>query len=468
MDKELKFPEGFYWGGAASAPQTEGAALEDGKKESVWDFWYKTEPERFFDNVGPTIASDFYKQYKDDIKTLKSIGFNSYRTSISWARLIPDGVGEVNKKAVDFYNSVIDEMIANGLEPFMNLYHFDMPMAIMEQGGLESRAFIDGYANYAKTCFELFGDRVKMWFTFNEPIVPVECGYLANYHLPAVVDFKRAVQAAYNTCIANARAVQEFRKANLEEAMIGVILNLSPSYPRSNSKEDLNASHIADLFLNRSFLDPLVHGEFPQDLINIISACDLMPTMVAGDLELLKNYTVDMLGVNYYQPRRVKAKEEAVEYSKLIGKKDLNMEDFFDFYEMPGRKMNPYRGWEIYEEGIYDIMTNIKENYNNLPTYISENGMGVQNEERFLVNGQIQDDYRIEFVGEHLRYLHKAIEEGANCFGYHMWTAIDNWSWLNAYKNRYGFVSIDLATQKRTVKKSGEWFKELATTNTLR
>lgn len=459
MTITYQFPEGFWWGSATSATQIEGAAAEDGKGMNIWDYWYKSEPNRFFDNVGPETASDFYHRYKEDIRMMKEIGHNSFRFSISWSRLIPDGNGEVNPEAVTFYNNVIDELLANGIEPFVNLFHFDMPLEMQQAGGWENREVIDAYAQYAEQCFKSFGNRVSKWFTFNEPIVPVEAGYLYDMHYPNVVDAKRAFQVAYNTMIAHAKAVKVFRQHEIK-GTIGIILNLTPSYPRSDNPADLRASRIADLFFNRSFLDPAVLGEYPQELIDLLKERGHLPQTEKGDAELLKSNRVDMLGVNYYQPRRVKAKEY------LPNPYGPFMPDwFFDVYEMPGRKMNPYRGWEIYEKGIYDIMINLKENYGNIETFISENGMGVQNEERFIENGEIQDDYRIDFIREHLKWLHQTIEEGCNVKGYHLWSFMDNWSWMNAYKNRYGFFSVDLETKERTAKKSAHWIKGVAENN---
>jgi 6-phospho-beta-glucosidase len=460
MTVKYKFPEGFWWGSAASATQMEGAAKEDGKGLNIWDYWYEKEPNRFFDGVGPAVTSDFYHQYKEDIKLMKEIGHNSFRFSISWARLIPGGVGQVNQKAVEFYNNVINELLANDIEPFINLFHFDMPLELQQKGGWESREVVDAYAEYSKICFELFGDRVKRWFTFNEPVVPVEGGYLYDFHYPNVVDFNRAVQVAYGTMIANAKAIKEFKALQLDEAKIGIVLNLTPSYPRSTNPADLKAANIVDLFFNRSFLDPAVRGEYPLELVEIIKREGLVPKMLEGDKELLKENTIDFLGVNYYQPRRVKAKE-----CMPNPEAPLMPDNFFDYYEMPGRKMNVYRGWEIYEKGIYDIAINLKENYGNIEWYISENGMGVQDEERFIVDGRVEDNYRIDFVRDHLIWLHKSIEEGCNVKGYHMWTFIDNWSWSNAYKNRYGFIQLDLKTQNRIIKKSGYWIKEVAKNN---
>ncbi|MDF1508519.1 glycoside hydrolase family 1 protein [Robertmurraya sp. DFI.2.37] len=458
---KYRFPDGFWWGSAASGPQTEGAAAVDGKGKNIWDHWYEIEPNRFFDGVGPDKTSQFYYKYKDDILLMKESGHNSFRMSIQWSRLIPEGRGKVNQKAVEFYNNVINEMIAHGIEPFVNLFHFDMPLKLQEIGGWINRETVDAYVKYAQTCFELFGDRVKFWFTHNEPIVPVEGGYLYDFHYPNEVDFGKAVQVAFHSILASAKAIQAYRSVK-HDGKIGIILNLTPSYPRSQNPADLQAAKIADAFFNRSFLDPSVKGEFPPELIQILKEEGFLPHIKSGDLEVIKENTVDLLGVNYYQPRRVKAKENLPNPSA-----PFMPERFFDHYVMPGRKMNPHRGWEIYEKGIYDILTNLRENYGNIECFISENGMGVEGEEKFRdQNGIIQDDYRIKFIQEHLKWVHKALEEGANVRGYHLWTFMDNWSWTNAYKNRYGLVSVNLHKDgERTIKKSGQWFRSISEHN---
>lgn len=458
----LTFPKGFFWGTASSGPQTEGRFEGDRKGENIWDYWYSKEPEKFFNHIGPDKASYNYQYYKEDVQLMKATGHNSFRTSIQWSRLIPEGVGAVNPKAVDFYNSFIDELIANGIEPFINLYHFDMPMALQEKGGWLNRETVDAYVNFAKTCFELFGDRVKYWFTHNEPIVPVEGGYLYNFHYPNEVNMKHAVQVAFHEMLASSLAVKAYHES--QDGKIGIILNLTPSYPRDeNNPKDVKAAQIADAFFNRSFLDPAIKGEYPADLIALIKRLDMVPEHTSEDSQTIKENTIDLLGVNYYQPRRVKEKENPADKDP----QNLMPDDFFDYYDMPNKKMNPYRGWEIYEKGIYDIMINIRDNYGNIPCYVSENGMGVEGEERYInTNGQIEDDYRIDFIKDHLRYLHQAIQEGSNCLGYHLWTCMDNWSWCNAYKNRYGLIAVDLDKKgKRTIKKSGYFFKELSDKN---
>lgn len=451
----VKFPQDFYFGSATSATQCEGAASLGGKGKNIWDLWYELEPDRFWGGVGPENTSAFYQNYKEDIRLLKETGHNSFRTSISWARLFPEGKGEINQEAVAFYTDLFTALRENEIEPFVNLFHFDMPAALQAAGAWESREVVDAYEAYARTCFELFGGIVKRWFTFNEPIVHVECGYLQNYHYPCRVDPKAAAAVAYHTALASALAVRAYHDMG-QGGKIGIVLNLTPAYPRSSHPADEEAARIAELFQNKSFLDPAVKGSYDPYLIELLKKHGILPDAAAGDLEIIRSNTVDFLGVNYYQPLRVCAKANLPNPDA-----PFTPEYYFDHYEMPGRRMNPYRGWEIYPKGLYDIAVNIRDNYGNIEWMVTENGIGVENEARFKKDGQIQDDYRIEFYQDHLTWLHKGIEEGSNCIGYHVWTFIDCWSWLNAYKNRYGLVEIDLETQKRTIKKSGEWFRKL-------
>ncbi|MDB1728636.1 glycoside hydrolase family 1 protein [Enterococcus avium] len=457
------FPKNFWWGAATSGPQSEGRFNK--KHANVFDYHFEIEPEKFHNHVGPDVASNFYNSYQEDIQMMRSIGMNSLRTSIQWSRLIDDlETNTVNQDAVDFYNNVIDAMIAEGMTPTMNLHHFDLPVELFDKyGGWESKKVVELYVGFAEKCFELFGDRVKFWTTHNEPMVVVEGEYLFQFHYPNIVDGKKAVQVAYNLNLASAKAIQAFRKMNIEDAQIGTILNLTPSYAASDAPEDQEAARIAELWNNKMFLEPAIYGHFPTELEELLTKDKVLWETTDEEKEILKNNTVDFLGVNFYHPNRVKAPDVA---PNSVG---AWMPDrYYDAYDMPGRRVNLDRGWEIYPKALYDIAVNIKENYKNIPWYVSENGMGVSNEERFKnADGMIEDDYRIDFVQEHLEWLHKGIEEGSNCFGYHMWTPIDCWSWLNSYKNRYGFISNNIHTQIKTVKKSGYWFKEVTERNGL-
>ncbi len=456
---EYRFPDNFWWGTATSATQSEGRISGDGKGDNIWDYASHHFNERFFQGVTTDDTSTFYQHYREDIQRAKDIGLNSFRTSISWSRLIPDGDGEVNQQAVAFYNAVIDELHAQGIEPFINLYHFDMPMALQEKGGFENREVIDAFARYARICYQLFGDRVRYWFTFNEPLIPAEAGYLHPRHYPYVTDFRRAAQVLHHIVLAHCKAVAAWRELGLA-GQIGIIMDVIPVYPRSDSPEDLQAAAMADLFYTRSINEPVLLGRYPEELVAILREHDQLPEYLAEDCALIANTRIDLLGINYYRPRRVKARE-----TPLAETHGFVPEHFFEEYVMPGRRMNTSRGIEIYPAALYDIAMVVKERYGNLPWFVSENGIGIQDEEQFMVNGQVQDDYRIAFLKEHLGYLHQAMADGSNCQGYHMWTFIDCWSWQNAYKNRYGFYRLDLATQQRSLKKSGQWFATVIANN---
>lgn len=453
----MKFPKNFWWGGATSGPQSEGRFNK--KHANMFDYWYEQEPEKFWQFVGPDTASNFYYSYPSDIKLLKEIGFNSLRTSIQWSRLIEDlEENTVNPEGAAYYNHVIDALLEAGIRPVINLHHFDLPVELYEKyGGWESKKVVELFAGFASRCFELFGDRVKDWVTHNEPMVVVDGEYLYQFHYPLVVDGKKAVQVAYNLNLASAKVIEKFRTFQFDqECRIGTVLNLTPTYAASQRPDDVQAARIAELWNNKMFLNPAIFGEFPQELVELLDHDGVLWDSTPEELVMIKENTIDFLGVNYYHPNRVKAPDIA---PNSVG--DWLPTRYFDAYNLPGRRMNIDKGWEIYPEALYDIAKTIQNDYRNIPWFVAENGMGVSREERFLNNlGQIDDQYRIDFIKEHLTYLEKGIAEGSNCFGYHMWTPIDGWSWTNAYKNRYGLISNNIHTQVKTIKKSGFWFKQ--------
>ena len=460
---QINFPSNFWWGAATSGPQSEGRFNKE--HANMFDYWYDIEPEAFYDQIGPNVASNFYNDFKKDIRLMKEIGLNSVRTSIQWTRLIDDfETATLNEDNVRFYNDVIDELIKNGIKPVINLHHFDLPVALYHKyGGWESKHVVELFAKFAEQCFKLFGDRVTDWFTFNEPMVVAEGEYLHQFHYPNLVDGKKAVQVAYNIQLASAKAIACFKKVNPNPAgRIGIILNLTPAYPASQKESDLAAAEFADLWLNQLYMNASTLGEFPAALTERLAADGVLWETSSEELQLIKDNTIDYLGVNFYHPHRVKAPEVSPDSLAV----DWLPEKYFEEYQMPGRRMNVDKGWEIYPKAVYDIAINIRDNYNNIEWFVSENGMGVSREERYLnEQGIIEDDYRIQFIQEHLYWLHKGMEEGSNCFGYHLWTPIDCWSWKNAYRNRYGFISTDIRTQKKTIKKSGYWIKEVAAAN---
>lgn len=450
-----KFPSDFFWGAASSATQSEGRVPGDGKGENIWDYSSQQFNHRFFEGVTTENTSHFYQDYQGDIQRMADISLNSFRPSISWSRLIPDGDGLVNPQAVIFYNQMIDELLAKGIQPFINLYHFDMPMAMQEIGGFENRQVVSAYVRYAKICFELFGDRVPYWFTFNEPMIPAEAGYLHDRHYPYVVDFKRAATVLHHTILAHCGAVKVFREMALS-SKIGIIMDVIPVYPRSQHPADLEAAEMADLFYTKSLNDAILKGAYPAEIGLLLKQYDQMPTIEAGDLDVIAATKIDLLGINYYRPRRVKARESVPNPHGVF-----SPEWFFDNYEMPGRRMNTSRGIEIYPRGLYDIAKKLQVEYGNIDWFVSENGIGIQGEEAFIEDGMVQDDYRIAFLREHLVELHRAMSEGSRCLGFQMWTFVDCWSWVNGYKNRYGFYRLELLSGEKSIKKSGLWFKEV-------
>ncbi len=456
---KVTFPVDFWWGGATSGPQNEGRFHKP--HVNVFDYHYDTKPEDFFRYVGPDVASDFYHLYESDIALFKDLGFNSLRTSIQWTRLIDNlEEGSLNPEGVAYYNRVIDALLAAGIRPIINLHHFDLPIELYERyGGWESKHVVELFVKFARRAFECFGDRVTDWMTFNEPMVVVEGQYLYGFHYPMLVDGKKAVQVAYNLQLASAKAIQAYRQINQNPAgRVTIALNLTPAYPASQAEGDLAAARFANLFVNRLFLDASVKGHFPEELVAILAKDGVLWESTPEELAIIRGNRVDYIGVNYYHPHRVKAPEISPNSLTV----DWMPQRYFNDYQMPGRRMNVDKGWEIYPQALYDIAKNLQDNYDNIPWFVSENGIGVSREERYLdQTGIIQDQYRIQFFSEHLYWLNRAMQEGANCFGYHVWTPVDGWSWLNAYKNRYGLISNDIHTQTRTVKKSGWWFKDL-------
>lgn len=457
---ELKFPKDFWWGATTSGPQLEGRFNK--KHANIFDYDFEKFPEHFWHGIGPDVASNFYNDFREDIRLMKKAGFNSVRTSIQWSRLIDDlEEGTVNPEAVEFYNAVIDEFLSNGIRPIINLHHFDLPVELLHKyGGWANKQVISFYVKYAEQCFRLFGDRVSDWFTHNEPMVVVEGGYLYQFHYPDLVDGKLAVQVAYNLQLASSLAIQKYREVNQNsDGKIGIILNLSPNYPASQDKEDIAAAHFADLWQNRLFMDASVKGKFPNELVEILTKDGVLWNSTLEELETIKNNKVDMFGVNFYHPNRA----QRPHYSPDSLTVDWLPNKYFDDYKMVGARMNVDKGLEIYPQTLYNIAKNIQKNYGNIPWFVSECGIGVSNEDRYLNrDGLIEDDYRIQFVQEHLYWLHKAIDEGANCYGFHLWTPIDCFSWRNSYRNRYGLISVNIHTQKKCLKKSAYFFKNLA------
>ncbi len=462
--EEFKFPEGFYWGSATASEQTEPNGFNDtrgGRKNTIWDQWFKEEPNRFYEfNFS---QNNFFEKFKEDITTAKNLGFNSLRVSIAWTRFINED-GTVNEEGANFYREVFTEMREQGIAPFVCLYHWGLPMYIYNEGGWLSKGIIDKFESYAKHAFERFDDLVEYWFTYNEPNV-VTNGYVGGYMYPNEIDMKKSLTIQWNMLVAHKKAIKALKEGGYE-TKIGLIHSMSPAIPRSNNPKDLEAANFSDLYEIHSWFGPAIKGEYPKVLIDEFTRRGVWPveSVLDEEIELMKEYPIDLVGLNYYAPKRVKALSYTPDWDSVI----LPDTHWFAHHSINNARMNTSRGWEIYPESIYHLFQMVKNVYGNIPSFVSENGMGVEEQNAVRENGTIQDDYRIEFHKEHVYWVHKAIEDGVNVIGYHMWTYIDNWSWSNAYKNRYGFIELDLKTNNRIPKKSATWMKELGTTNILK
>lgn len=456
---KLTFPHNFLWGAATGAEQIEGKG-QMGKGDTKWDLHFRKHPEDFFGKVSNEITSDFIHNWKQDIADWKNItNFNSVRLGFSWARLFPDGVN-LNKEALKFYHNVIDELNFHGIKPIMTIFHFDMPAWAMNIGGWSNMEVVNAYVKYASFLFDEFDSKVFAFATMNEPVVPIMAGYLKQgKHWPLVYDPQLAFDCGNRMILAHARAVNVF-KSKPRKSKISVVVNVSPTHARNeNDAEDVLAAHRFHVVHNQWILDPMILGTFPQEVIEIFKELGANKFILTpSELEEISRVDVDMVGTNYYFPSRFK-KYEGEEVANKIDELATSWKD-------PKARMNIHRGWEIFPQDIYNTAMLIKNKYKNKPFWISENGMGVENEGRFRdANGAIQDDYRIAFVQEHLEWVYKAIQNGANCVGYHMWAISDCWSWVNAYKNRYGFFEVDIETQRRIPKKSAHWFKQVIADN---
>lgn len=461
--EKYKLPKNFLFGSSSSAWQTEGWAGKKEYQRHYVDMMYLKEPERWFKGIGTVTCTDFYHRFKEDVQLMKELGIQVYRTSIDWSRFIKDyETNEVDENAVKYYSELIDCLKENGIEPMICLEHWEVPAYIIEKyGNWENRKVMDLFIGYAKKAIEQFHHKVKYWWTINEPVVVPECGYLTGEIWPYLEDCHSFVKMNYHRVLATSKLLEYYKEMNYT-GKIGIILNPSPAYPKSEyNHHDITAARICELFNYRLYTDPLIKGEFSKDYLELLKKHHVMFDEQIGDAQDIKNNKIMILGLNYYQPLRVRQRE-----SGWNPDKPFLPTYYYETFRPRGIKINFSRGWEIYPKGIYDTLKIIQNEYDNIECWITENGMGVENEEQFKDNnGQIQDKYRIEFISEHLAWALKAINEGANCKGYMNWTFTDNLSPINGFRNRYGFVEIDLADNRnRRIKKSGYWVKELMET----
>lgn len=455
---EYKIPADFMIGTSSSAWQIEGNDGKDASQKSWADLFYETNPDLWHNHIGPQKASDFYHRYKEDIKTMASFGMNTFRFTIQWARFMKDPLlGIVDENAVAYYQDVIDTIKANGMKPVISLEHWDIPAILFEKyNGWVGRETVTLYQMYAKAVFEHFAKDVTYFFAFTEPNIPIDNGYMDALWYPFKHAPKEAYQAHFHKVLATSIAAKEIQPYKEKYGCkLGAMVHMTPIYARSDDEKDQKAAYYADLFQVRIYLDPYLKGTYPEDLLSLLKENDCMFTYETKDMEFIKKNRIDILGVDYYFPIRVKARENTYEGI-------FHPEKYYEKWVMPERKYNADRGWEIYEKAVYDTGMRIKNEYDNFDWFISENGIGIEGEDRYRnAEGRIDDDYRIEFLKEHLKWALKAKEDGCNCHGYLVWSYIDNVSARNSFKNRYGLLELNLDTYERIPKKSAYWFKEI-------
>ena len=449
--KKITFPEGFIWGTATSSYQIEGAWNEDGKGESVWDLASHT---RGLVKNGDTgdIACDHYHRYKEDVQIMKKMGLNAYRFSISWPRIFPTGRGEINPKGVAFYDNLIDELIENGIEPCITLYHWDLHNSLQEIGGWENRDVVDAYVEYAKFMFDHYGDRVKFWITFNEPLVFTIWFYSLGLY-KGIRSIKRGYLASHLVNVAHARAIAAYRASQHSDGKTGITLNLGMVYPESNTPLNKQAVQVIDGLNNRWFLDPVLKASYPKDILTFLEQKFDFPSVPKEDLSLLKDNPMDFLGINNYSCTRVGAEkpEDLGHIGKLIKRKKVEGREYSEM------------GWEVCPEGFYDLLMRVDKDYNHPLLYITENGMACKDDN--IIERIVQDDDRVSYLKRYMEAAHRAINNGVNLKGYFVWSLMDNFEWINGFSKRFGLIRVNYETQERIWKKSALWYKDVIDEN---
>lgn len=456
----------FLWGGATASYQCEGAWDLDGKGLGEWDVFSHSSPLNLNGATGD-VSADFYHRYKEDIDMMKEGGHNSYRFSISWARIIPNGIGEVNQLGIDFYNRVIDYCLECGIEPNVTLFHYDLPQAIALKDGFANRDNVEAFVAYAKVCFDAFGDRVKYWVTFNEPKYYAYCSNIVgNYPPNHKLDFDRYFKVLYHEALASSKVVRIYKDMSLN-GTIGIVHDSSNVEVAPGTKEVERVRTIANLFYNKIILDTSILGTFPGSLIPFLNDNNIDTSYIRfEDMIEFSMSKVDFLGLNVYNRYYVTdysgGGSEVFHNNKGTGsnsKEGIRLEGWYETAVDPNTKRNLW-GREIYPRCMYNTLMEIKELYGDIPVYITENGHGIY--ETADENGYVEDDERIDMMQGYIDFMYKAMNEGCDVRGYYAWSSMDLYSWVNGYEKRYGLVRVDFEDDnKRYPKKSYYWFKEV-------
>ena len=429
----VSFPKDFVCGAATAAYQIEGAWNEDGKGESIWDRFSHT-PGKIHGGDTGDIACDHYHRYRQDVALMRRLGLQAYRFSIGWTRVLPEGLGAVNPKGLAFYDRLVDELLAANIQPFITLYHWDLPQALQDRGGWGNRDIAGYFADYAALMVRRLGDRVRCWTTFNEPWVAAFIGYRDGRHAPGLQDEKLALQAAHHLLVAHGLAAQAIR-AIASRLEVCIVLDVFPVEAGTDLPEDHSIADMAWQTRTGWFLDPLLRASYPPSAWRTYGSN--APLVLPGDLALISQ-RLDFLGVNYYSRHLVRNGE-------LVK-------------TVPGSEYTEM-GWEIHAPAFCRLLIRLKREYPIPAFYITENGAAFADE--LGADGCVHDARRINYIRDHLREIGRAIGEGVDVRGYFLWSLLDNFEWTYGFSKRFGIIYVDYATQQRTVKDSGEWYAQV-------
>lgn len=457
----VPFPAGFRWGAATAAYQIEGAAAEDGRGRSIWDTFTRVPGAVEGGHTGD-VACDHYHRYPEDVKLMADLGLTAYRFSVAWPRVQPQGRGAANQAGLDFYRRLVDELLAHGIEPWLTLYHWDLPQALEDAGGWAERDTADRFTEYAALVRDALGDRVRHWITLNEPWCSSFLGYGSGAHAPGRRDRTAAVRAAHHLLLGHGHAVQVLRGAD-PGADVGITLNLYAVSPAGDGPADADAARRIDGLANRFFLDPVLRGRYPEDVLADLAGVTDFGHVADADLETIATPGT-FLAVNYYSRHVVAAPVAGAEPpghwrapSSWPGSEDVRFLD----RGLPATVM----GWEIDPAGLTETLLRLHRDYPPLPLYVTENGAAF--DDVVEPDGEVRDLDRIAFLDGHLRACQHAIAAGVPLRGYFAWSLLDNFEWAHGYAKRFGLVRVDYRTQQRTPKASARWYAEVVRRNGL-
>jgi beta-glucosidase len=456
-EEGLYFPEGFLWGAATSAYQIEGATHADGRGASIWDTFSST-PGKVFNGDTGQIATDHYHRYGDDVALMKDIGLKAYRFSVSWPRIQPDGTGAVNNRGLDFYHRLVDCLLEYGIEPWVTLYHWDLPQALQDRGGWAARDTAYRFAEYAEHVHAALADRVRYWTTLNEPQCVAFYGHASGTSAPGLADATTALCAIHHLLLGHGLALQALRAGARNGNEFGITLNLVPSAPASSAEYDVDAARRIDGLQNRIFLDPLLRGAYPADVLTDLERIVDLSCIKQGDERLIAQ-PMDLLGINYYLRWVVSGNSAArgPHPSPWTGSEHVTF--------VPGGGPTTAMGWEVDSSGLVDTLTRVAADYPPIPLYITENGAAY--EDIVTEDGQIHDVDRLRYLKMHFCAAHQAIARGVDLRGYFVWSLLDNFEWTHGYSKRFGLVHVDYRTLRRTLKDSALWYRDIIKHNGL-